>query len=69
VRAVLDGFRRGSAGTDLTIYTILCAMRTAARSQEIAQLAVRFRDEGVVGFDIAGAEAGHPPTRHLDAFQ
>jgi adenosine deaminase len=65
----LEGFRRGAAGTDLTIYTILCAMRTAARSSEIAQLAVKFRDEGVVGFDIAGAEAGHPPTRHLDAFQ
>ncbi|MGA1143347.1 MAG: adenosine deaminase family protein, partial [Ilumatobacteraceae bacterium] len=69
VRAVLEGFRRGAAGTDLTIYTILCAMRTAARSSEIAQLAVKYRDEGVVGFDIAGAEAGHPPTRHLDAFQ
>ena len=44
-------------------------MRTAARSHEIAELAVRFRDAGVVGFDIAGAEAGFPPTRHLDAFQ
>ena len=32
-------------------------------------LAIRYRDEGVVGFDIAGAEAGHPPTRHLDAFE
>jgi adenosine deaminase len=36
---------------------------------EIAALAVRYRDEGVVGFDIAGAEAGYPPTRHLDAFE
>jgi adenosine deaminase len=44
-------------------------MRTAARSLEIAELAVRWRDDGVVGFDIAGAEAGYPPTRHLDAFQ
>jgi adenosine deaminase len=44
-------------------------MRTAARSLEIAELAVRHRDEGVVGFDIAGAEAGWPPSRHLDAFQ
>jgi adenosine deaminase len=43
--------------------------RTAARSHEIAELAVKFRDKGVVGFDIAGAEAGYPPTRHLDAFQ
>lgn len=69
VQAMLDGFRRGSAGTDLTIYLICSAMRTAARSLEIAELAVRWRDEGVVGFDIAGAEAGYPPTRHLDAFQ
>ena len=44
-------------------------MRTAARSLEIAELAVRHRDAGVVGFDIAGAEAGSPPSRHLDAFQ
>jgi adenosine deaminase len=69
VQAILDGFRRGAAGTDLTIYLICSAMRTAARSLEIAELAVRWRDEGVVGFDIAGAEAGYPPTRHLDAFQ
>jgi adenosine deaminase len=69
VEAVLEGFRRGSEGTALTIYAILSAMRTAARSYEIAELAVRYRDAGVVGFDIAGAEAGYPPSRHLDAFQ
>lgn len=69
VRAALDGLKRGSAGTNLTVYALCCAMRTAARSLEIAELAVRWRDEGVVGFDIAGAEAGYPPTRHLDAFQ
>ena len=44
-------------------------MRHAARSLEIAELAVDFRDKGVVGFDIAGAEAGYPPSRHLAAFQ
>jgi adenosine deaminase len=44
-------------------------MRTAARSIEIAELAVRHRDIGVVGFDLAGEEAGYPPSRHLDAFQ
>ncbi|MGA0418249.1 MAG: adenosine deaminase, partial [Ilumatobacteraceae bacterium] len=69
VGAVIKGFEAGSAGTALTIRTILCAMRTAAHSREIAELAVRWRDAGVVGFDIAGAEAGHPPSRHLDAFQ
>lgn len=67
--AVLLGFERGSAGTDLTIYAICSAMRTAAHSLEIAELAVQNRDRGVVGFDIAGAEAGYPPSRHLDAFQ
>jgi adenosine deaminase len=68
VDAMVSGFERGSAGTDLTIYLICSAMRTAARSLEIAELAVRWRDRGV-GFDIAGAEAGYPPSRHLDAFQ
>jgi adenosine deaminase len=69
VEAVLDGFRAGSAGRGITVYALLTAMRTAARSLEIAELAVRHRDRGVVGFDIAGAEAGSPPSRHLDAFQ
>jgi adenosine deaminase len=44
-------------------------MRHRARSREIAELAVKYRDAGVAGFDIAGAEAGYPPTRHLDAFE
>ena len=69
VESVLEGFRIGSANTRLTVGTLCTAMRTAARSYEIAELALRHRDEGVVGFDIAGAEAGHPPSRHLDAFQ
>jgi adenosine deaminase len=74
VEAVLAGFEAGSvearrAGVPIRIGTLLTAMRHAARSMEIAELAVRFRDVGVVGFDIAGAEAGYPPTRHLDAFE
>jgi adenosine deaminase len=68
VEAVLEGFRQGSADHDITIGTLVTAMRTAARSPEIAALAVRWREQGVVGFDIAGAETGYPPTRHLDAF-
>jgi adenosine deaminase len=68
VEAVLEGFRQGCAGTRLAIGTLLTAMRTAAASREIAELAVRHRDEGVVGFDIAGREKGFPPTQHLDAF-
>ena len=69
VAAVLRGLTRGGADHGIRVYALLSAMRTAARSSEIAALAVRWRDDGVVGFDIAGAEAGHPPTRHLDAFQ
>lgn len=74
VRAVLDGFAAGCAtatasGRPIQIRTLLTAMRHAARSREIAELAVDFRDDGVAGFDIAGAEAGFPPTRHLDAFE
>ena len=74
VEAVLEGFRVGAAraaerGRRIRVGCLLTAMRHAARSREIAELAVRYRDLGVVGFDIAGAEAGFPPTRHLDAFE
>ena len=47
---------------------LVTAMRQAARSVEVAECAVRWRDAGVVGFDIAGPEAGYRPTRHLEAF-
>ena len=67
VDAVLEGFRRGSrAGIEMGF--IVTAMRQFARSVEIAELAIRHRDEGVVGFDVAGPEKGFPPTRYLDAF-
>jgi len=74
VKAILDGFREGEhrarlQGRRVAMKLLVSAMRQAARSVEAAELAVRHRDEGVVGFDIAGPEAGFPPTRHLDAFQ
>jgi adenosine deaminase len=74
VEAVTEGFAQGVAaaaarGRQIRVGTLLTAMRHAANSTEIARLAVIYRDEGVVGFDIAGAEAGFPPTRHLDAFE
>ena len=74
IEAVNAGFREGEAevaagGHPIQVRALLTAMRHAARSREIAELAVRYRDDGVVGFDIAGAEAGYPPTRHLDAFE
>ncbi|CNF45947.1 adenosine deaminase [Mycobacterium tuberculosis] len=69
VEAVLDGFARARKDFGIRVGTLVTAMRHQARSMEIAELAVRYRDLGVVGFDIAGAEAGYPPTRHLDAFE
>lgn len=74
VEAVNDGFREGERlakadGRRIRVGALLTAMRHAARALEIAELANRYRDNGVVGFDIAGAEAGFPPTRHLDAFE
>ena len=69
VEAVQEGYRQGCAGRPVRVVTLLTAMRHAARSLEIAELAVHYRDSGVVGFDIAGAEAGYPPSRHLAAFQ
>jgi len=74
VEAVLTGFRRGetdatAAGRSIVVNAILCAMRTEHRSLEIAELAVRARrrDGKVVGFDLAGAETGFPPSMHADA--
>ena len=71
VDAVHEGFEHGMATAERPIVArqLLTAMRHKARSMEIAELAVAYRDAGVVGFDIAGAEAGYPPTRHLDAFE
>jgi adenosine deaminase len=71
VDAVREGFEHGMSVAERPIVArqLLTAMRHQARSMEIAELAVAYRDAGVVGFDIAGAEAGYPPTRHLDAFE
>ena len=70
VEAILAGFApRLAWPSGIVDRLIVTAMRQFARSVEIAELAVRYRDEGVVGFDVAGPEAGFPPTRYLDAFQ
>lgn len=74
VESVQAGFEEGAQqavtdGTPIVVRQLLTAMRHQARSNEIAELVVKYRHHGVVGFDIAGAEAGYPPTRHLDAFE
>lgn len=73
VEAVAHGVREGeqaaaAQGRTITAGTLVTAMRHADRGSEIAELAVRHRDNGVAGFDIAGAEDGFPPTNHQAAF-
>lgn len=73
VQAVQAGFEEGMAAADdegysIDVNQILCAMRHADNAQQIAELAVRHRENGVVGFDIAGAEAGFPAERFADTF-
>ncbi|CAL9323138.1 adenosine deaminase [Streptomyces sp. SudanB182_2057] len=73
VEAVQEGLAAGmakaaAAGTPVRVGTLLCGMRMFDRVRETAELAVAYRDAGVVGFDIAGAEDGFPPADHLDAF-
>jgi adenosine deaminase len=74
VEANLEGVRIGTeraaaAGQHIVMKVLCTGMRQFARSTEIAQLALRWRDQGVVGFDVAGPEKGYPPTRYLDAFE
>jgi adenosine deaminase len=66
IRAVVEGF--AVHADRIRVGLLVCAMRTADRSLEVAQAALRNRDDGVVGFDIAGAEAGHPASAHAEAF-
>ncbi len=71
VEAVIKGLERGRENFGVRWGLILCAMRSMdpMTSLEMAELAVAYRHHGVVGFDLAGDEMGHPPKDHLDAFQ
>jgi adenosine deaminase len=69
VDAVGRGFARAESRFGITLRQIVCAMRDRTDSLEMAQLAVANRERGVVGFDIAGEEAGYPAEKHLPAFQ
>ncbi len=68
VEAVVRGLERGGQTYGTGWGLILCAMRHMTNSLATAELAIRHRDHGVVGFDLAGGEAGFPPKRHMDAF-
>ena len=70
VQSVIRGLERGEREFGVQWGILLCAMRhmDPSVSQEVAELAVDFRERGVVGFDLAGEEGGYPPKKHIDAF-
>lgn len=68
IKAVLKGLDRGRKDFGVEYGLIICAMRNMQLSEEMAELAVDFRERGVVGFDLAGEEGGYPPKKHVDAF-
>ncbi len=68
VSAVLNGLERGRRSFGISSGLIICAMRNMDVSLEMAELAVDFRERGVVGFDLAGEEGGYPPKKHVEAF-
>jgi adenosine deaminase len=68
VNAVLRGLERGKTDFGVEYGLIISAMRNMDLSREMAELAVDFRERGVVGFDLAGEEGGFPPKKHVDAF-
>lgn len=69
IDAVLEGLDEGKEKFGVGYGLILCGMRNMKNTLEIAELAVNFRNKGVVGFDLAGEEGGYPPKKHVDAFQ
>jgi adenosine deaminase len=74
VEATLEGYRQGMTqaadeGKRIRVESILCALRQNHRDRETARSVVKYRDKGVVGFDIAGPEDGFPPTNQLQTFE
>lgn len=71
LEASLRGVQRAERERDITARVIVCSLRhyDPALSLELAKLAVAYRDRGVVGFDLAGGEAGNPASRHREAFE
>ena len=74
IEATLEGYKQGMAeaareGNKIRVESLLCGMRQNNRSQEAAAAVVKYRNKGVVGFDIAGPEDGFPPTNQLETFE
>jgi adenosine deaminase len=73
IEAVRDGLAEGMEacavrGSDIVVQQLVIAMRHLEPTRQIADLALRYRRDGVAGFDIAGAEKGFPPARWLGSF-
>ena len=68
LNAVLKGLEKGKKDFGVECGVIVCALRNQKISLEMAELAVDFRERGVIGFDLAGEEGGFPPKDHIDAF-
>ncbi len=70
IEAPLRGIKRAEAETGTKVGLIVCGIRTrpASESLELARAAVDYRNAGLVAFDLAGAERGHPAREHRDAF-
>jgi len=68
VNSVIKGLKRGEKDFGVQWGLLICALRNLNDSLESAELAIRWRDAGVVGFDLAGGESGFPPKKHIDAF-
>lgn len=67
VEAALDGFDAARRETGISLHLIVCGLRSHDDTAMAAKAAVRFRDDGVVGYDLAGPEAGFPPDDHMEA--
>ncbi len=70
VDAVLDGLHRAERKYNIKTGIIVCGMRNIdpETSNMIADLAIAYKNQGVVGFDLAGAEENNPAKHHLEAF-
>lgn len=70
LEAQLRGLAKAEAEFGIIARSIVCSLRQLKpeTSLELAQLAVAYRDRGVVAFDLAGGEAGFPASDHIDAF-
>jgi len=74
VEATTEGYKQGMVeaareGKKIRVESLLCGMRQNNRSQEAAAAVIKYRNKGVVGFDIAGPEDGFPPTNQLETFE